>query len=73
MSTVSKRTVTTIRHEYVVPAPIDRGACVSDVQKAIAWALGDMPESRRHYDDACRVEARDDEIVVWWPAEGEQS
>jgi hypothetical protein len=63
MSTVSKRTVTATRHEYVVPSPAAR----IDVEKAIAWALKDMPEGRRRYDDACIVEARDDEIVIWWP------
>lgn len=68
VSSVTKRTVTTTRHEYVVPAPTALGACVSDVQKAIDWALQDMPEARRSYSDACRVEARDDEIVIWWPA-----
>lgn len=39
------------------------------VAAAIEWALSDMPDERRHYDDACTVEARDDEIVVWWSEE----
>lgn len=63
MSNVSKRTVTSTRHEYVVPSP----ACVADIQKAIDCAFRDMPANRARYDDACTVEARDDEIVVWWP------
>lgn len=67
MSNVEKRTVTvtTTRHEYVVPSP-----CVgADLLVATKMALTDMPESRRSYDDAFTVEARDDEIVVWWTEE----
>jgi len=63
VSNVTKRTVTTTRHEYIVPSP----ACVADIHKAIDWAFTDMPENRRLYDDACTVEARDEEIVIWWP------
>lgn len=63
MSTVSKRTVTTTRHEYVVPSP----AYASDMQKAIDRAMREMPVQRRGHGDAYTVEARDDEIVVWWP------
>lgn len=63
MSPVTKRTVTHIRHEYAVPSP----APVSEVMAAIAQAQHEMPEQRRSYDDACTVEARGDEIVIWWP------
>lgn len=62
MSLVSKRTVVTTRHEYVVPSPV----AVAEIAKAVAMAQADMPEVRRHWDDSCTVEARDDEIVVWW-------
>lgn len=62
MSEVTKRTIATVRHEYVVPSPSAR----AEVEKAIALALQDMPENRRSYDDACMVEARDDEVVIWW-------
>lgn len=65
MSTVSKRTVTTTRHEYAVPSP----ATGVDLTTAIRMALADMPQSRRHFDDAYFVEARDDEIVIWWPGQ----
>lgn len=65
MSAVSKRTSRVLRHEYAVPSPSAR----SDVEKAITWALSDMPENLRHFDDACTVEASDDEIIVWWTEE----
>lgn len=60
MSTVSKRTVTETRHEYVVPAP----AAAAELQKAINWAMSEMPANRRGYDDCYTVEARDYEILA---------
>lgn len=65
VTSVEQRTVTTIRHEYVVPSP----AAASDLLLATKMALDDMPEKRRAYDDAFTAEARDDEIVIWWPDE----
>lgn len=65
MTSVEKRTVTTTRHEYVVPSPSPG----SELVTAMNMALADMPDERRAYDDACTVEARDDTIVVWWPEE----
>jgi hypothetical protein len=67
VSTFSKRRVTTTRHEYVVPSP----APLAEVMKAIAYAKQEMPEARRSYDDACMVEACDDEIVIWWTEKSE--
>lgn len=62
MADAEKRTVVTTRHEYVLRSP----TAVAEVGKAVAWAQADMPEVRRSWDDSCMVEARDDEIVVWW-------
>ena len=62
MSTVGKVTVTTTRHEYRVPSP----APFRELEVAIAMAHRDMPEERRGWDDACVVEGREGEIVVWW-------
>lgn len=62
MSSVTQRTVTTVRHEYAVRSP----AAWADVSAAMREAMVDLPEERKAYDDACTVEARDDEIVVWW-------
>ena len=62
MSDVEKRTIVTTRHEYVLRSPV----AVAEVGKAVAWAQADMPEVRRQWDDSGTVEARDEEIVVWW-------
>lgn len=62
MSTVGKRTITTTRHEYIVPSP----ASHAEVEMAIAMAREDVPLGLIGYDDVPKVEARDDEIVVWW-------
>jgi len=64
VSAVTKRSVTTTRHEYAVPSP----ATAADMQQAIDLAMQEMPPERRRYDDAYTVEARFGEIVVWWPA-----
>lgn len=62
MSNVSKRKVTTTRHEYFIPTP----AAAQDVQKAIDWALRDMPEDQRGYGDAFWLTGDEDEVVIWW-------
>lgn len=62
MSDATKRTVTTTRHEYVLPSP----TTAQELWKAINWAQSDLPENRRSWGDAYMVEARDDEIVIWW-------
>lgn len=57
-----RRTVTYTRHEWVLPSP----CAVGELHKALNSAYGLLPEDRCPYDDALTIEARDDEIVVWW-------
>ncbi|TDB86465.1 hypothetical protein E1264_17865 [Actinomadura sp. KC216] len=49
-----------IRTEYV----LDSGTPWGEVKKAFAGIEVDLGEDAR-WDDAARVEARDDEIVIW--------
>lgn len=64
MADATKRTVTTVRHEYVLPSP----TYVGEMRKAIKWALSDKADGGPEdtFDDALTVEARDDEVVIWW-------
>lgn len=60
-----KRTVTTTRHEYILRSPPPIG----ELNKAVNWAFSDKTAAMtedRHADDAPTVEARDDEIVIYW-------
>lgn len=61
----SKRIIQTTRHEYVLRS----GTVIGEFNKAVEWALNDMPEDRRRWDDALRIEARDDEIIIHWTEE----
>lgn len=64
MSAVDQRSVTTIRHEYVVRNP----AAWGDVREAMAFAERDMKAAGKdtRYDDAAHVTHDDDNIIVYW-------
>lgn len=63
MSTVSKRTVKTTRHEYTVPKPSNW----AEVDKATALARHDLEASGRQLsDDALWFDADDDHIFICW-------
>lgn len=64
MSAVEQRTVTTVRHEYILPTP----ACWADVKEAMAFAARDRETKglRVDYDDIIQVTADDEHIVVYW-------
>jgi hypothetical protein len=59
-----EKTVTTI--EYAVPADEPRGACWNQVQQALNAAVREHSPWKNPVpaDDAIRVHARDDEIVI---------
>ena len=64
MPAFNERTVTITRHEYVLKSPAPRG----EVDKAVAVANQAMEAVGKNpsYDDAAYIEARDDEVVVYW-------
>lgn len=64
MSAVDQRTITTIRHEYVVPLP----ACWADVKEAMAFAVRDREAKglSTDYDDIIRVTADEEHIITYW-------
>ncbi len=66
MADALKRTVTTRRHEYVLSSPTN----YAEVDKAVTWALSDLGAAQGKEmptaDTAVLVEARDDEVVVFW-------
>lgn len=49
-----------IRTEYSLPS----GTAWGELRKALAGIENDLGDDAR-WDDAARVEARDDEIVIW--------
>lgn len=67
MANYSQRTVRTIRHETVLPSPTnwaELGKATSSIQQQIR-AAGIDPD----YDDIVTIEARDEEIVLYWTEE----
>lgn len=64
MAVFSERTVTVTRHEYVLKSPAPWG----EVLKAYAVAEQAMRAAGKDpsYDDAAHIEARDDEVVIYW-------
>lgn len=67
MSAVEQRTVTTIRHEYILRLP----ACWADVKEAMAFAARDREAKglTNSYDDVIKVTADDDHIITYWEEE----
>lgn len=67
MPAFNERTVTVTRHEYVLKSPAPWG----EVGKAIASANQAMEAAGKDpsYDDAAFIEARDDEVVLFWTEE----
>lgn len=69
MGDAKKSTTTTKRHEYTLSSPTNW----VEINKAVQWARREKEaalgaESLR-WDDAIGVEARDDEVVVFWDEE----
>ncbi|MFD3310090.1 hypothetical protein [Streptomyces sp. NPDC058694] len=70
MATYSRRTITTVREEFTVPAAPPYGAAGAEVGKA--WALADreyrefhgVPEGEALPDNAISFHPGDDEIVI---------
>lgn len=69
MSQVTRRTVAVNRHEYRVPSD----CAYVEIQRAISQALAEMPDSRARFEDACRIRAEDEWIVVYWIEEQNRS
>lgn len=69
MSRVETRTSTRTRHEYLVPL----GAARSDYYRAALMADQALEAAGRehHADDAFRVTADDDHIIIYWEEEAE--
>lgn len=71
MAQFETRTVTSLRHEYVLPSPAEWG----ELGKATAAAhqalraAGKDPSA----DDAAFIEARDGEVVIYWIEERPES
>lgn len=70
MATFTRRTITTVRQEFVIPAQPPYGAASAEVGKA--WAVAER-EYRQHHglreeerlaDDAITFRPGDDEIVL---------
>jgi hypothetical protein len=67
MADFDQRTVTTVRHEYVLKSPTNP----TEMNKAMHAAYRDRAahehvEIQDVYDDQIVVAARGDEVVVWW-------
>jgi hypothetical protein len=64
MAAFNERTVQITRHEYVLKSPAPWG----EVGKAQAAASQAMKAAGKDpsYDDAAHIEARDDEVVIFW-------
>jgi len=62
MAEYTRREVTTVTVEYVLPSPVNW----AEVRKALASVERELGEDAR-WDDAAWVEARDDEIVIRYP------
>lgn len=50
-----------VRTEYV----LESGTVWGEVRKVLAAIRNDLGEQAAAWDDAARIEARDDEIVIW--------
>lgn len=77
MATFSRRTITTVRQEFVVPADQAYGAASAEIGKA--WAVAER-EYRQHHglrdeepltDDALTFRPGDDEIVISYQTRAE--
>lgn len=70
MATFTRRTVTTVRQEFVVPAPPPYGAAAAEVEKAWAaaqqayWKAHETPAGGPLPDNAISFAPGDDEIVL---------
>jgi hypothetical protein len=62
MAAYWRREVVTTRVEYVLNSP----ANWAEVSKAFAAVHRELGEDRARWDDAAWVEARDEEVVVWF-------
>lgn len=75
MATYTSRTVTSTRHEWIVPAAEPWGACLGDLRSALATAgvayreAHGLPDEAPLADDTLRFRAHDDEIVISFTTE----
>lgn len=77
MATFTRRTITTVRQEFVVPAPPPYGAAAAELGKA--WAVAERAYRQHHglrdeehlADDAITLRPGDDEIVLSYETRSE--
>lgn len=75
MATYTWRTITSTRREWVVPAAQPWGACLGDIEAAVAAAsmayreAHGLDEGVTLPDDALRFHVGDDEIVISFTTE----
>lgn len=78
MTTVSWRTITSRRKEWMVPAAQPWGACLGDMRDGIAMASvqyrrdHDLADDAVLADDALRFHVTDDEIVISYVIEADE-
>jgi hypothetical protein len=64
MAQYGKRTKTTVRHEYVMPRPVNLG----EVSKAMSAAYQDYTAAtgKNVTDDSIWLTHNDDELIIYW-------
>lgn len=69
MTDYGRREVTTTRVEYTIPAPAEGAgyAYWGPLRQAIYAIERELGDEAARWDDAVRIEARDDEIVLSYP------
>ncbi|MFD8516540.1 hypothetical protein ACFV27_37050 [Streptomyces antimycoticus] len=78
MATFTSRTITSTRHEWIVPAAEPWGAFLGDIRTAIAVASvayreqHGLPKDAPLMDDALRFKVGDDAIVISFTVETER-
>lgn len=72
MATGTSRTVTIIRHEFILPTDSSYGAASAELSKVWAWATTSWEEAhpgQTMYDDSIRVRSTDEEVTLFWQEE----
>ncbi len=64
MTSYTRREVTVTRIEFVIEAPSNETRYWQGLRQAVAAITAELGPEAASYDDAVRIEARDDEIIL---------